>query len=369
MASSLTDRFMVTKWTIHDIARAANVSAKTVSRVVNGESGVGAETRARIARIIDEVGYQPHTGARSMRSMPRDCVGVAIPARVDEVPLNQNLILWLFAELYRIFGKRGDFICFDLNPYAAHTTAHPPGSASDYARGLWQQRYAACILVGPIRTNDTTVIRIQNSGHPYIALSRTDCLAESSYATVDYERAAYDCVEFLFKRGHRRIALLHGFVGYNPGVERRRGFLRALEEMGLPVDESLLRPVSFGSQHIAESMHSLLMDPNVTAVVDASGAEDGRSIREGARRAGRAIGKDFELIPWTYTPEAVVVSEACAHMWLPVREAATVGFEQFADWIHGEREGPIQVLHQPRIHTTTAEQDIPRPVPIFDVYE
>lgn len=365
MASTTSNRPTLTKWTIHDIARAAGVSAKTVSRVVNGETGVGPETRARIARIIEEVGYQPHTGARSMRSVPRDCVGVAVPARVDEVPLSQSLTLWLFSELYRIFGARGDFICFDLNPYAvcgSHT-----GGVSDYARGLWQQRYAACILVGPLRTTDTTVVRIKNSGHPYVALSRTDCLAEASYATVDYEQAAYDSVKFLIGRGHRRIAMLQGFVGYNPGEERRRGFLRALTDAGLEPDESLLRPVSFAARNTCEVVHNILVDPSVTALIDASGAEDARSIREGARRAGRAVGKDFELIPWTYTADAVVLSEASAHVWLPVREAAIEGFEHFADWLRGDREGPVQVLHAPRIHSTHSEREIPPPEPMFQV--
>lgn len=363
MASSITERAILSKWTIHDIARAAGVSAKTVSRVVNGESGVGPETRARIARIIEEVGYQPHTGARSMRSVPRDCVGVTVPARINEVPLSQSLTLWLFAELYRIFGARGDFICFDLNPYAEN--ASHTGGVSDYARGLWQQRYAACILVGPLRTTDTTVVRIKNSGHPYVALSRTDCLAEASYATVDYEQAAYDSVQFLVRRGHRRIAMLQGFVGYNPGEERRRGFLRGLADAGLDPDESLLRPVSFATQNICDVVHGVLMDPAVTALIDASGAEDARSIREGARRAGRAVGKDFELVPWTYTADAVVLSEACAHVFLPVREAAQEGFEHFAEWLHGDRNGPVQVLHAPRIHCSKTDEEIPPPEPMF----
>ena len=47
-------------WTIHDIAREVGVSAKTVSRVLNNKSGVGAAARERILKLMEEVGYQPH---------------------------------------------------------------------------------------------------------------------------------------------------------------------------------------------------------------------------------------------------------------------------------------------------------------------
>lgn len=140
-------------WTIHDIARVAGVSAKTVSRVVNGEAGVGDATRAQIASIIHEVGYHPHMGARSMRSRKRDCIGVALSAPVNEAPLSQSMFVWLFNLLYTQFGTQGNFICFEPNTF-------PTGGDWEYATGLWQQRYAACVICGPLATNDTVVRRI-----------------------------------------------------------------------------------------------------------------------------------------------------------------------------------------------------------------
>ena len=98
------------KHTIYDIARLAGVSGKTVSRVLNDEPGVREETRERVARFIEEVRYQPHHGARSMRGEQRDCVGVVFPAPLRVVPISQQQINWLFHELYREFGARGKYI-------------------------------------------------------------------------------------------------------------------------------------------------------------------------------------------------------------------------------------------------------------------
>ena len=59
------------KHTIRDVARLADVSIKTVSRVLNDEPAVKDETRKRVLSVIYELGYQPHSGARSMRGRCR----------------------------------------------------------------------------------------------------------------------------------------------------------------------------------------------------------------------------------------------------------------------------------------------------------
>jgi LacI family transcriptional regulator len=348
------------KWTVHDIARVAGVSAKTVSRVVNDEPGVSAETRVRISKIIEKVDYHPHMGARSMRRRSLDSVGVTVPAPMEEVPVNLEFLVWLFAELYRVFSEQQYFICWDLKPPRL-------GGAVDYARGLWQQRYSGCIIAGPLATNDTTIRRIHESGCPYVVLGRLDSLPEVSHAAVDYQEATHMSARFLLGRGHTRIGMLKALAGYQPGVERRRGYLCAIEEAGLAPSEDLIRPVSFDSRDIANTTHRLLLDPKVTAVIDCSGAEDAASIRKGAQRAGRVPGKDFEVVCWTYTHNVIIMSEACAHVWLPVREAAAEGFDLLARWFRQDREGPIQILYRPTLYDTPAGDERLKPKHLFDM--
>ncbi|MBN2311736.1 MAG: LacI family DNA-binding transcriptional regulator [Candidatus Hydrogenedentes bacterium] len=347
-------------WTVHDIAQVAGVSAKTVSRVVNKQSGVSEATRARITQIIEDVGYHPHMGARIMRSSPRDCIGLTLSAPPNEVPFSQQVIQRIFAELYRIFGAKGDYVCLDLNPFRRNPNA-------DYARGLWEQRYGGCIVSGPLAIEDQSIVRIHRSGHPYIALGRLTDFPETSCATVDFEEGAYLSTRFLLERGHKRIGLLQGFGRYHSGLERRHGYFRALAEAGIEPDESLIRPVTFGSRDIITGVHRLLADHATTALIDSSGAEDAASVRDGARRAGRVPGQDCDIVAWTYTDNATVLSEACAHVWLPLDEAAVEGFDLLADWFHGLRDGPIHVVYPPTLYETIRSDEIPKPRPFFDV--
>jgi LacI family transcriptional regulator len=346
-------------WTMQAIAREVGVSTKTVSRVVNGEPGVRDSTRFRVSQFIENVGYHPHLGARSMRSQTRDCIGCTIPAPMSDVPLREEFFIRLFSHLYRIFGSRGKFICFDLNPFYGK-------SNGDYSRGLFEGRFAGCVLCGPLRPDDTTIHRIHSSGYPYLALGRADGLPDCSSATVDYELAMRMSVAYLVARGHTRIGVLKGFHGYQPGEERRRGYLQAYAAAGLEVDETLLQCPTFSSDSLISSVHRLLIDPTVTAFIDSSGAENAAAIREGCRRAGRDPGKDVEIVAWTYSERAAILREATAHVWLPVWEAATDGLERLADWFDGETDGPIHVLYPPTISDTSLLPEITSPVRLFE---
>lgn len=347
------------RYTIHDIAHELGVSARTISRVINQQAGVGKGTRKRIEAFIEEVNFHPHSGARSLRRQRLDCIGVALTSPLDVVPVSNDILTWMFFELNRIFHA-GEFIGFDMNP-------PPREDQYDYARGVNEQRFGACVVAGPLRTNDAIIHRLHRSGCPYMVMGRLDGAPDLSTATVDYEEAAYTSTKFLLDRGHRRIGMLLGLDGFQPGNERRRGYRRALEEAGLFFDEALVRPAGFDSENNIRLTHRLLLDRDVTALVESSGTEDASGLREGARRAGRMPGENLEVVEWTYTYKAAIVHEAVAHVWLPVREAASEGLELLADWFYERRQDPFQVLYRPILYETPKEGDLAPPRPVFSI--
>ncbi len=346
------------KWTIYDIANEAGVSAKTVSQVLNDKDGVAEETRARIRAIMDRVGYQPHVGARALRGGTHG-VGVTLPVSLDIIPLSQDLFMHLFARLLENFGACGEFVTFDINPF-------DQSSGEDYARGLWQNMYRACIVMGPLADGDTTVRRIHERGDPYLTMSRLDTLPECSCAAVDYELGTYLSAKHLIAKGHTRIALLKAFTGFQAGTERRRGYMRALEEAGIEPDEELIRNVSFSTRNLAQSAEALLKDHSVTALVDSTGLEDRQGLREAARRAGRVTGKDFEVLPWTYSEDGAVLHEACAQMWLPAREAGEAGVDEFTKWVYGKSQGPVNIVRDPVLVEPVPSVEQFEPRKLFD---
>lgn len=347
--------------TIYDIAREAGVSAKTVSKVINNKSGVGAETRQRIQTIIETVGYHPHYGARNLRSHKSNCIGVTVAPPLEMVPLSGDFLLWLFAKLSEVFSAQGAYLAFDMAPREGET------SVGDYGRGVWESLFDVCLVVGPLPLGDTVLPRIHATGIPYLSLGRLDGLPESSTASVDFCEGAYTSTRFLLDRGHRRIAFLSAFEGYQPGLDRIRGYQHALRDYNLPFDDALVAYFNPGEQKLADAMASLMKQPGVTGFIDSSVSEDSGALRQAASRAGRSFGADLETVVWTYMKDAAVLPEAAAHLWAPVREAAIDGIEQLAHWATGDGRGPVQIQYKTTLTDADHHLAVRKPKRIFDL--
>ncbi len=356
---SKTESNIKARHTIHDIAQAAGVSQKTVSFVLNGKEGVAENTRRRVLKAVSDMDYRPHMGARALRGRVTRSIGVIFPATARVAPLSRSFLVWLYDELLEVFGTRGYYVTFDMAAYA-------DGNNGDYARGVWEQAFGPCFLAGPLALEDKVVRRLHERAVPYLAVTRLDAFPECSAASVDYEQAAYLSTKYLIDKGHRRIGILKAFQGYQSGLERSRGYERALREAGLPLAEPLIRWVTFEGQSVVNNIHAVLSDRGVTALIDSSGTEDPAVLREGARRAGRSLGGDVETVVWTYRYDTVVLPEASAHVCLPLRQVSADGLAQLAAWIENKRQGPIQLVYQPTLVETPRERPITDTLRVFN---
>jgi LacI family transcriptional regulator len=347
--------------TIYDIARKSGVSTKTVSKVINNKPGVKESTRQKVWEIIRETGYYPHHGARSLRGRVRNCVGVTLAPTLHQVPLNEDFLLWLFAKLSEVFSSRGAYITFDLAPRSTATLGN------DYGRGVWEQVYDSCLVVGPLPSDDTVIKRIHASGIPYLALGQTAAFPECSCASVDFFLGALESTRFLLNRGHSRIALLTAFEGYQAGADRIRGYKQALEESGIPFDPELVVYTDPTSKTREETVTKLMQQPGVTALVESSVAEDAGLLRSAAKKSGHVLGDSLECLVWTYSKEVAVLPEAVAHMWLPVLDCSVEGIHQLAEWMDGTREGPIHVVHDPVLSDAPRTGSLPKPTRVAEL--
>ncbi len=220
--------------TMEYIARMANVSKATVSRVVNDkDEGVSEETRARIKKLIEEYGYTPNMVARGMATSRSRTIGLVIPDITNPyfTEMVQSVDLHLQSKGYTVM------LC---------STNSNPASERKSIQTLLAKRVDGIIL--------TTVQQERQPGGetpvkldvPCVLIDRKSNMIDYDVGIfVDNEYAFYRATSLLIEHGDRRIAFLKGPDEVSSSKERFRGYQSALKQYGIPLDEALLVPGNF----------------------------------------------------------------------------------------------------------------------------
>lgn len=204
--------------TLKDVAKAAGVSYATVSRALSGSSQIGSETRERVLKLCDDMGYTTNFVARSMVTKRTNLIGLVVPS-VD----NQFM-----SEL----------------AYHAEVSARSHGyniMLCDSGPDLRQEKTVVKLLLG--RQVDGILIvpqssRSYESRKPYLDQTPTVFLSENlrdqpqSYVAVDNSRGTYLGTQYLYELGHRDI-LYFGQRQSTTHQLRAEGYLKACQELGL----------------------------------------------------------------------------------------------------------------------------------------
>ncbi|MDG6095438.1 LacI family transcriptional regulator [Acetobacter sp. AN02] len=204
---------------IKDVARVANVSPATVSRVLSG-TVVDPAMRARVLEAVKSTGYRPNLSARRLRSRHSNTIGLIV------ADIRNPFFTAVSRAVEDAAYARG------LRVILCNTDEDPAREAM-YLRLMQEERVTGVILA-PVRHTSSKTSDI-HTGFPIVCIDRTaPCMTRDS-VVLDNEAMAAALVAHLHERGHRRIAGLFG-ASSTSGAERRAGFERAASQAGVAVE-------------------------------------------------------------------------------------------------------------------------------------
>ncbi len=267
------------KPTIKDIARLANVSTGTVSRVLNGRPGVSPKTRALVLEVIHNLGYAPSPVARELvgRSVT---VGVLLDPQVRRYTPYFTLLL---SALARALGQEGLRV------------AEIPTDA----RGLPLEPALGYILLGA-HDHDPRVEYLKEQGLAFVLIGSYPgvfCLAP------DDEDGAYQATRHLLELGHREILHLTGHPHRQAGRDRLRGYRRALEEAGVPFREELVLDADFDTLTAYRVLRRAWERGLRFSAVFAASDEMALGARAALEDLGLRVPQDVSLVGYDDLPE------------------------------------------------------------------
>ncbi|MEX0685150.1 MAG: LacI family DNA-binding transcriptional regulator [Balneolales bacterium] len=214
---------------LQDVAKKAGVSTATVSRVLNNLNYVSHSVRTRVEKAMKDLNYSPNRVARRLRVKDGDrkLLGLLIPDiqnpfYVDVVRGVEELV---FSKGYAVY------ICNFAQDYEKEKT---------YLNNLKSESIDG-LIVAPYHEEDKMVISLVRDGFPIVCVDRGLGDIEVDLVTVDNDAGAYKAVKHLIGLGHKRIGYVGGLQSIPTSRKRKDGYIRALEESGIPIDDSLVK--------------------------------------------------------------------------------------------------------------------------------
>lgn len=243
--------------TIKDVARASGVSTATVSYVLNnGPRRVVPATRARVQAAIDSLQYHPSTMARGMGQKRLDCLGVVFPQPHPGLVADSYFSAVLDGIIQTATERRQNVTLY--------TGLEWNGAGSLPA--FRDRRVDGLLLIATL-TDSGIVPALSDAGLPFVLINSASPDPRVSQVDIDNAEAARLVVSHLAGLGHTRIALLGGQPNSPSTAPRRTGFLAAMQEYGLEVEDGLLLEGSYDRDWGRAGMARLLaLDVPPTAV-------------------------------------------------------------------------------------------------------
>lgn len=227
--------------TLQDIADRTGYTVNTVSRALKNKSDISAATREYIRQAADEMGYIRNQMASSLRSGHTKTLGVVVGGMSNPY---YGVMADAIQDVAAEFGYSLFIFCSRDDPELELQVVETAIS-----------RQVDGILLFPCRGSGRTIERMKAAGVPYVLMARHFDSPEDDWVVCGEEEGAYLAAKHLIDAGHTRLGFLSSFDVVGSSEWRTHGFLRALEEHGLPRENGLLARRS-GDEEIRNQLNA-----------------------------------------------------------------------------------------------------------------
>ena len=289
--------------TIFDVAKKAQVSIITVSRLLNNPKLVSARTAEKITRAMEELNYQPSQIARSLVKKQTNTIGVIM----------SDIKNTFFNNWFRIVEDYASKHGYNL---LLCNTDENPAREMKYVKLLQSQRVDGLII---IPCSEKSVDYLLKSNLNFILVDRILREQKTSYVSTDHYMGAYEATEYLIKLGHRKIAVLKGGGILYPDIERYAGFKDAMKKNNINIEEKFVLNCEFDEMKGYNATLKLMeMNPKPTAVFSFNSKMMNGTIKA-VQKLELAIPDDISLICFDQIPGYEIFQPKIACIIQPIK--------------------------------------------------
>jgi LacI family transcriptional regulator len=292
-----------------EVAAAAGVSMKSVSRVINREPNVTEKLRSKVQAAIDSLGYVPEHAARSLAGGRAFAIGLLL-----DNP-SPHYTMKIQAGAYQACREHGFHLLIE------NLDATRADIAAQAQAILMNTRVDGFILTPPLTESAEVMDVLEARGIPYVRIAPVSFPGRSPSFAMDDAAAATELALHFWALGHRRFAVVNGRAEHGAARTRRAGFLEALTNLGLS-DPVLEAYGGFDFQVGIEAGRDLLSaSPRPTAIF-AANDDSAAGVMSAAAQLGLRVPEDVSVAGFDDSWVAKSVWPYLTTVYQPISEMA-----------------------------------------------
>ncbi|MEN2666625.1 catabolite control protein A [Listeria aquatica] len=328
--------------TIYDVAREANVSMATVSRVVNGNPNVKPVTRKKVLDVINQLGYRPNAVARGLASKRTTTVGVIIP----------DISNVFYAELAR--GIEDIATMYKYNIILSSSDENEDKELQ-VLNTLLGKQVDGIIYMGEKITGQLQE-EFNRSPVPVVLAGAIDMKQNLASVNIDYLEATKAAVELFIQNGHKQIAFLTGSLEEPVNRELKlKGYQEALKKAGISYNENYVIEADYdynSGVRAFEQLNQLEKRPNAVIVTD---DELAIGILNTALDAGVKVPDELEIMTSNNTKLTLMSRPQLSTIVQPLYDIGAVAMRLLTKLMTSEEveEKTVVLPHSEKLRGTT----------------
>lgn len=269
---------------LKEFAKSIGMSQTTVSRALSGYPEVKQETRQRILKLANELGYHPNRSAAGLATGRAGAVGIVLKEGQGFDPNTTEFMAGLGS---RLETRQIDILITVVDDRE--------GELSAYQRLAASKRVDAVILHTPT-VDDPRMAFLKKLKMPFIVHGRGKENGDFPWLDIDNFGATYRATSYLLDIGHKSIGLINGGKGDIFAEHREQGYRKALKERGIAIRKDLITNGPFIDDVGYRVMQDFLSLPEPPTAVLAGSMMTALGVMRAVRSAGMMLGKDISLI-------------------------------------------------------------------------
>jgi len=226
---------MTKKVSLKDIAEKAGVSVTTVSIVLNGRAKDMKISEAMARKILalgEKMNYRPNHFAKGLRTGKTNTIGLIV----------DDISNYFFGHLANIVEEEADKLGYTV----MFCSSENNDGKSRHILNMLVDKHMDGYIIAPTKAMLPELEKLVKEKKPAVLIDRYYQQLDSSYVTIDNVNGSLEAVNYLAKKGYRRIALVTNFTDQLQMIQRMEGYQQGLKQNHLKLDQQIIKKIPFG---------------------------------------------------------------------------------------------------------------------------